>query len=131
VDRFSVNDARAHDPAVLRLIALSVNAAHEAGIALEVCGEAASDPVMLPLLVGLDVDELSVGSARVADVRRWIRRLGLGEVSELAAIALEMAGADEVEAALAPLARRLQSGEGSDAVAEGVDRGGRILAHGS
>ncbi|MCW3029567.1 MAG: phosphoenolpyruvate--protein phosphotransferase [Solirubrobacterales bacterium] len=130
VDRFSVNDARAHDPAVLRLIALSVNAAHEAGIALEVCGEAASDPVMLPLLVGLDVDELSVGSARVADVRRWIRRLGLGEVSELAAIALEMAGADEVEAALAPLARRLQSGEGSDAVAEGVDRGGRILALG-
>jgi phosphoenolpyruvate-protein kinase (PTS system EI component) len=131
VNRFAVNGARAHDPAVLGLIALSVNAAHEAGVALEVCGEAASDPVMLPLLVGLDVDELSVGAARVATVRRWIRCLDASEAGELAAVALELAGAAEVEAALAPLARRLQSGEGGDAVAEGVDGSGRILAFGA
>jgi phosphoenolpyruvate-protein kinase (PTS system EI component) len=130
VDRFAANGGRAHDPVVLSLIARSVNAAHEAAIALEVCGEAASDPLMLPLLVGLDVDELSVGAARVADVRRWIRCLRGSEVRDLAATALEMARADDVEAALAPLARRLQSGEGCDAVAEGVERSGRILAFG-
>jgi phosphoenolpyruvate-protein kinase (PTS system EI component) len=86
---------------------------------------------MLPLLVGLDVDELSVGAARVAAVRRWIRCLDASEAGELAAVALELAGAAEVEAALAPLARRLQSGEGGDTVAEGVDGSGRILAFGA
>ena len=42
---------------------------------VEVCGEAASDPVSLPLLVGLGVDELSVGAARVGAVRGWVRAL--------------------------------------------------------
>ena len=50
-------------------------AASEAGIPLEVCGEAASDPLTVPLLVGLGADELSVGAARVGAVRAWIRAL--------------------------------------------------------
>ena len=44
-----------------------------AAIPLEVCGEAASDPLTVPLLVGLGADELSVGAARVGTVRAWIR----------------------------------------------------------
>jgi phosphoenolpyruvate-protein kinase (PTS system EI component) len=130
-DRFSSNDAHPHHPRVLELIARSVTAAHEAEIAIEVCGEAASDPAMLPLLVGLDVDELSVGAARVAEVRRWVRDLRGSEARSLAATALEMASAEEVAAAVAPLTRRLQSGEGGHAIGEGIECSGRILAFGA
>ena len=56
----------AYHPAVLRLIARAVTAAHSAGIPVDVCGEAAGDPETLPLLVGLGVDELSVSPARLA-----------------------------------------------------------------
>ncbi len=65
--------AVAHHPAVVRLVARVVTAAHAAGIPVDVCGEAAGDPQMLPLLVGLGVDELSVSPARIAVTRRMIR----------------------------------------------------------
>jgi phosphoenolpyruvate-protein kinase (PTS system EI component) len=96
-DRFADNAARAHHPRVLRSIAASVAAAHEAGIPIEVCGEAASDPIMLPLLVGLGIDEVSVGAARVGAVRDWIGRLDAGEMARLADSALTMAGSEDVE----------------------------------
>ena len=64
-DRFAHGEAPAHDPRVLRNIAAAAEAAREAAIPLEVCGEAASDPLTVPLLVGLGADELSVGAARV------------------------------------------------------------------
>jgi phosphoenolpyruvate-protein kinase (PTS system EI component) len=95
-DRFTANSARAYDPRVLRSIARSVAAAHDAGIALEVCGEAASDPVMLPLLVGLGVDEVSVGAARVGEVRGWIRGLNAEHAKAVARSALRLDSPDEV-----------------------------------
>jgi phosphoenolpyruvate-protein kinase (PTS system EI component) len=101
-NRFAANAARAHHPLVLRSIAASVRAAHAAGIPIEVCGEAASDPIMLPLLVGLGIDELSVGAARVGAVREWIRQLDAEETAGLARSALTMDGAEEVEWALRP-----------------------------
>jgi phosphoenolpyruvate-protein kinase (PTS system EI component) len=99
-DRFAANAARAYDPRVLRSIARSVAAAHDAGIALEVCGEAASDTVMLPLLVGLGVDEVSVGAARVGEVRGWIRGLNAEQTEGLARSALALDTADEVARAV-------------------------------
>jgi phosphoenolpyruvate-protein kinase (PTS system EI component) len=95
-DRFAANRARAYDPRVLRSIARTVAAAHDAGIPIEVCGEAASDTVMLPLLVGLGVDEVSVGAARVGVVREWIRELNADRATELARSALTLDSADEV-----------------------------------
>jgi phosphoenolpyruvate-protein kinase (PTS system EI component) len=103
-DRFAANTARAHDPRVLRLIARTVGAAHAAGIAIEVCGEAASDPLVLPLLLGLGVDEVSVGAARVGPVRRWIRQLHAGAAETAARSALAMDTAQQVEMDAAPLA---------------------------
>jgi len=99
-DRFAANAARVYDPRVLRSIARSVVAAHDARIALEVCGEAASDTVMLPLLVGLGVDEVSVGAARVGEVRSWIRRLNAEQAEGLARSALALDTADEVARAV-------------------------------
>jgi phosphoenolpyruvate-protein kinase (PTS system EI component) len=99
-DRFATNHARAYHPRVLRSIARSVVAAHDAGIALEVCGEAASDAVMLSLLVGLGVDEVSVGAARVGEVRSWIRGLNAEQAEGLARSALMLDTADEVARAV-------------------------------
>jgi phosphoenolpyruvate-protein kinase (PTS system EI component) len=103
-DRFAANTACAHHPLVLRSIARSVAAAHDAGIPIEVCGEAASDPIMLPLLLGLGIDEFSVGAARVGTVRDWIRQLNVNEVAGLAHSALTMDTAEEVAWAVRPLA---------------------------
>ena len=50
--------AVAYHPAVVRLISRVVTAAHAAGIPVDVCGEAAGDAELLPLLVGLGVDEI-------------------------------------------------------------------------
>jgi phosphoenolpyruvate-protein kinase (PTS system EI component) len=130
VDRFAPGCSMAHHPRVLGAIGATVRAAHRVGIRVEVCGEAASDPVGMPLLVGLGVDELSVGASRVGAVRAWVRELDHGEVSDLAQRALWATSPDDVRALLAPIATRLASLEGGDAVAQGVERQRRIVAAG-
>jgi phosphoenolpyruvate-protein kinase (PTS system EI component) len=105
-DRFAHGEAPAHDPRVLRHIATTARAAHAAGIPLEVCGEAASDPMVVPLLVGLGANELSAGAARVGSVRGWVRALDHGETERLAERALEATDAAEVERLAQPLVSR-------------------------
>jgi multiphosphoryl transfer protein len=100
-DRFLTGSAPpAHDPRVLRLVARTADAARRAGVPLEVCGDAASDPVAVPLLVGLGVDELSVGAARVGRVRAWIRALDHAAAADAARAALSLPDAGAVEALL-------------------------------
>jgi len=82
LDRELSKSAPVTDRKVLRLIDSSVRAAHAAGIVIDVCGEAASDAVAMPILVGFGVDELSVAAARVGEVRRWIRGLDFAECRE-------------------------------------------------
>ncbi len=60
--------ALAADPKVLALIENVVQAAQGAGVKVSVCGDAAADPLVLPLLLGLGVRTLSVGAARVPQV---------------------------------------------------------------
>jgi phosphoenolpyruvate-protein kinase (PTS system EI component) len=96
-DRFTHGEAPAHDPRVLGHIARTVEAATAAGIPLEVCGEAASDALTVPLLVGLGADELSVGAARVGSVRAWIRALHHATAAETARSALVAPDAAAVE----------------------------------
>jgi len=96
-DRFAHGEAPAHHPLVLRHIARTARAAQAAGIPLEVCGEAASEPLTVPLLVGLGADELSAGAARVGAVRALVRSLDYAEAGELARRALEASDAAEVE----------------------------------
>jgi phosphoenolpyruvate-protein kinase (PTS system EI component) len=120
----------AHHPLVLRLVAQTVEAAKAAGIPVEVCGEAASDPLTVPLLVGLGVDELSVGASRVAAVRRWVRALDYTNVRRTAAAALELSDAVEVARLAGSIARRLVLLETGEAGGEGVDGRGRVPALG-
>jgi phosphoenolpyruvate-protein kinase (PTS system EI component) len=129
-DRFAAHAARAHHPLVLRAIARSVAAARATGIAIEVCGEAASDPTMLPLLLGLGVDELSVGAARVGQVRDWVRRLNGAELARVARSALALDSAEAVESAVRPLAAELLR-EPGDRGGESGQRSGSVLALGA
>jgi phosphoenolpyruvate-protein kinase (PTS system EI component) len=64
--------ALAADPRVLRLIDEVVKAAAASDISVSVCGDAAADPLVLPLLLGLGIRTLSVGAARVPRVARQI-----------------------------------------------------------
>jgi phosphoenolpyruvate-protein kinase (PTS system EI component) len=64
--------ALAADPRVLVLIQNVIQAAQQAGVKVSVCGDAAADPLVLPLLLGLGVRTLSVGAARVPQVAGWI-----------------------------------------------------------
>jgi multiphosphoryl transfer protein len=129
-DRFAPGEAVAYHPRVLAAIRRTVAAGQAAGIPVEVCGEAASDPVALPLLVGLGVDELSVGASRVGAVRAWVRALDYDDVRRAGEGALELADAREVARLVGPIARRLALLEAGDAGGEGVDGGGRVGAVG-
>lgn len=87
-------------PAVLHLIRMTVEAAHAHNRWVGVCGELASDPQAVPVLVGLDVDELSVTSRRVPLVKACIRGLTRAAAREQAELALSKATAAEVRDAL-------------------------------
>jgi phosphoenolpyruvate-protein kinase (PTS system EI component) len=62
-------------PAVLRCVALTVDAAVAVGCPVSICGDAAADPVVLPLLVGAGLRSFSVGVSRLGDVRALVRGL--------------------------------------------------------
>ncbi|GLZ85596.1 phosphoenolpyruvate--protein phosphotransferase [Metapseudomonas resinovorans] len=89
-------------PAVLQLIALTVRAAHAEGKWVGVCGELAGDPLAVPLLVGLGVDELSLSASGIAEVKARVREFNLSAARELAESALGL----ESAAAVRELAER-------------------------
>jgi phosphocarrier protein FPr len=86
------------NPAVLRLIAESVKAAHAHGRWVGVCGGIAGDPQAVPILVGLGVDELSVSGPAIPVVKAQVRELREGSCRELADRALEADSAAAVRA---------------------------------
>jgi phosphocarrier protein FPr len=87
-------------PAVLHLIAHTVRGARTAGHHVEVgvCGGIASDPVAVPILIGLGVDELSVSLPAIPAVKAQIRTLKMDECRALAERALAADSAGDVRA---------------------------------
>lgn len=114
----------AASPVVLRHVSGVVEAAHALGRAVEVCGEAAGEPPVAALLVGLGVDELSVSPARLDAVRAAVRSLTTSEAADAAARALR---AGSLEASLA-LGSALLSVETADESGEVLDGLGGALA---
>jgi phosphoenolpyruvate-protein kinase (PTS system EI component) len=88
--------ALAADPRVLGLIAHVAEVGRRAGIGVSVCGDAAADPQVLPLLIGLGVDTLSVPAARVPRVKSWVAALDAAACTKLAAKALAAPTVDVV-----------------------------------
>ena len=85
-------------PAVLRLIGMTVEAAHAHGKWVGVCGELSADALAVPMLVGLGVDELSVSARSIALVKARVRELDFAACQQLAKQALMLPGAHEVRA---------------------------------
>jgi len=94
-------------PAILRLIKMTVDAAHGAGIWTGVCGEIAGDPVLTPLLLGLGVDELSAAPAVLDQVKYIIRRVKMEEARALAEFALQCDSPAEILARCTEQARQI------------------------
>jgi phosphoenolpyruvate-protein phosphotransferase (PTS system enzyme I) len=93
-------------PAVVRLIKQTVDAAANAGIWTGVCGEMAGDIRLTPLMLGLGVEELSVGPHQVPRVRRAIRALSHSECVAMANEALKTPLSPEIMNATVGLARK-------------------------
>jgi len=85
-------------PAVLRLIAHTVNGARTQGRRVGVCGGIGSDPRAIPILLGIGVDELSVSLPAIPAVKAQIRSLRIDACRELAELALAAESAEAVRA---------------------------------
>jgi phosphotransferase system enzyme I (PtsI) len=108
VDRGNERIAHLHDPAnpaVVRILKDVVDAAHEAGIWVGVCGELAGDLEFTPMLLGLGIDELSTGAAMVPRIKKAIRSLDMEACRQLVAHALSGERAAEIYARTTGLAR--------------------------
>ena len=108
VDRGNERIAHLHDPAnpaVVRILKMIIDAAHDEGIWVGVCGELAGDIEYTPLLIGLGVDELSASAALVPRVKKAIRSLDLAACQEVVAHALSGERAAEIYARTTGLAR--------------------------
>ena len=90
----------AADPRILRAIRAIVHAARRHGLTVEVCGEAAGDPRIAVVLVGLGISELSVAPSALDEVRAAVRAASLSRATEIAKAALRL---DSAEAVLALL----------------------------
>jgi len=77
-------------PAVVRLLKMVADAGHAHGIWVGVCGEMAGDLALTPLLLGLGMDELSVGASLVPSVKRAVQSLTLSECQKLVGDSLEL-----------------------------------------
>ncbi len=88
--------ATPYQPALLRLIAQVTEAARGARRPVAVCGEAAADPLLAALLVGLGVTELSVAPGAIAPLRQGLAGLDVDRCRELARAALDAHSAAQV-----------------------------------
>ncbi len=94
-------------PAIVRLIKNTVDVGHQHGIWTGACGEMAGNPLMVPLLIGLGVDEFSVSSSVVPIVKRIIRKLRYSEAEQLADTVLALESAHEITEKCRELVQRL------------------------
>lgn len=87
-------------PAVLRLIKLVIDNAHNEGLPVAMCGEMAGDPLASVVLLGLGLDEFSMSAVGIPEVKRIIRSVSLAEAEELAGDIMEMRSAAEIDRAV-------------------------------
>lgn len=87
-------------PAVIRLIGNICRAGKSAGIPVEICGEAAANEVILPLLIGLGLDTLSVSPSGILSLRRRVCSLNFEACKKVAGEVLKIYSEEEIFAYL-------------------------------
>ena len=103
VDRLNRNVANLYSPyspSVLRLIKLVIDNAHSSGKFVGMCGEAASDPYLVPAYLGMGLDEFSMNSVSILRTRSIIRNLSFEEAKEKVKEVFKFRTCSEVEAFL-------------------------------
>ncbi|MBL8013340.1 MAG: phosphoenolpyruvate--protein phosphotransferase, partial [Candidatus Omnitrophica bacterium] len=100
VDR--VNEKTAHlyqpfHPAILRMVKRVIDAGHNEGKQVSLCGEMSGEPSQAILLAGLGIDALSMSSASILPIKKLIRSVRFSDLQYLAQQALELGTATEVE----------------------------------
>jgi len=84
-------------PAVLRMIGGVVHAAHEQGIKVAMCGEMAGEPLYLPILVGIGLDELSMNAMSILRVKKLLREISYEDCKKITDEVLTFATAREID----------------------------------
>jgi phosphotransferase system enzyme I (PtsI) len=113
VDRLNEKIAHLYEPshpAILKLVRMTTEAGRKRGIWTGVCGEMASDLAMVPLLLGLGVDELSVAPVYVPQVKFLIRRLKHSECVKLGEWALGSESGAEILARMQEFVQQVAPG---------------------
>jgi phosphotransferase system enzyme I (PtsI) len=99
VDRINEEVAYLYDPlnpAILRLIKMTIDAAHNNGKWVGMCGEMAGEPKFIPLLLGLGLDELSCSMTVIPVIKTVIRMISMDQSKFIAQEALKMRTSQEV-----------------------------------
>lgn len=84
-----------YHPALLRLIDMVIQAAHKEGKWAGMCGEMAGDPVAIPLLLGLGLDEFSMSASSILQARNMMKKLSREELEAHARKAMTMSTGEE------------------------------------
>lgn len=85
-----------YNPAILRLVNLVIEAAHKEGKWVGMCGEMAGDPIAIPILLGLGLDEFSMSATSILPARAQIKKLSKEEAASFKEKILAMNTTDEV-----------------------------------
>jgi len=92
VDR--INEKVAHlyqplHPSVIRMIKMTIESAHRAGIWISLCGEMAANPIIAVILMGMGIDKLSMAAVNIPEVKRIIRKITFKQAQQLAEAILQ------------------------------------------
>jgi phosphotransferase system enzyme I (PtsI) len=97
----------AADPAVLRLIRTVIQDAYKAQIDVSVCGETASEPEYVMLLLGMGIRTLSLSMPMIPEIKQMIRSVTIEECNVLARKVLAMNSERQISAYLRNVARKI------------------------